>query len=82
MEFNAPIFKLRSIRISILNVSRDGKHIIHQLTNRTKIVIFNYAKIISDVNKNYDLLGHINASTFRNITTYDFIVDKVDITNK
>lgn len=82
MEFNAPIFRLRSIKINNLNVSRDGKHIIHQLTNRTKIVIFNYAKIISDVNKNYDLLGHINASTFRNITTYDFIVDKVDITNK
>ena len=72
-----PEFVLKHISTKSLYFSRDRKHILTQLGNRSKIVGFNFPMDEVIQSQFVDLIGNLRTSTFNGYTNIEFFVKKL-----
>lgn len=80
-DWKAPLLSLKGIKIEALQYSKSQEHILTRIGNNSKIVGFNIAR---DALKNYhyiDTLGTLDSSSYRNIVSYEFHIEKYSVRN-
>lgn len=80
-DWKAPLLSLKGIKIEALQYSKSQEHILTKIGNNSKIVGFNIAR---DALNNYhyiDTLGTLDSSSYRNIVSYEFHIEKYSVRN-
>ncbi len=76
-----PIFELKHVSTKMLFFSKNREHIITQLSPRSKIVGFGFP--MDEVRKDpfIDLIGTMRSSTYMNVTSIEFNVKKIKVSD-
>lgn len=75
--FKAPLFMISDANAISLSFSRDQKHILTTLPTGVKLIGFNMNDLLRNREK-YVFYGHFSESSFRNVTTNDFVISKIE----
>lgn len=70
----APLFKLSRINTRSLFYSRTGEHILTQIGQSTRLTGFNFPRSEVSQYSYIDLFGSLKTSTYRGITSVEFII--------
>lgn len=73
-EWPAPLFKISRINTRSLFFSRDGKHILTQIGQSTRLTGFNQPREIVSKIPFIDLVGSLKTSTYRGNTNIEFFI--------
>lgn len=76
--FERPYFKIESIDPNKLTFTKNGLHIITNITNNIKIVGFNFSYEHVHSVANLTLVGHLGINEFRNTKNLQFIIDEIE----
>ena len=73
-----PIFKIKHIKTSELFFSKDGKHIIHKVSDSFKIIGFNFAKEKVRENSFINIIGTLRKGSYKGYYFIEFVISEIE----